>query len=64
MESDKIRSKYSSAEDLSQVKLEPDRFVDSMVDVSEQTDNKSELSQNFGMISEIVSGSLFQKLIV
>ena len=59
-ESDKISTKSSSAKDIDEIKVEPDDFHDSMVDVSEQVENSyycSELSQNVHKFGEKVSGS-------
>ena len=58
-ESDKITTKSSNNEDGAEIKLEPDEFHDSMVDVSEQIENKSgssELSPNVVKFDENVSG--------
>ena len=58
-------NKSSTSENLDQVKLEPDEFHDSMVDISEQIENKSEnyeSSQNLGKFGENASGS-YGKLI-
>ena len=47
-ESDKIITKSTSNEDVPEIKLEPDGFHDSMVDVSEGIDNNSD---SFELIS-------------
>ena len=64
-ESDKFSAKSLSNEDISEFKLEPDDFYDSMVAVSEQIENNSvssELSQNVEIFGENVSGSYYYKL--
>ena len=63
--SDKVSTKQSSIGDGAEIKLESDDFHDSMVDVSEQIENKSDssvLSQNVEKFSENVSGSLNYKI--
>ena len=60
MESDKISTKLPSDQDLTVIKLEPDDVHESMVDISEQIENKSddsELSQNVDNFGENVAGS-------
>ena len=60
MESDKISTKLPSDQDLTGIKLEPDDVHESMVDISEQIENKSddsELSQNVDNFGENVAGS-------
>ena len=58
-ESDKITTKSSVNEHQGEIKLEPDDFHGSMVDVSEEVEDKSDssdISQNVNKISENVSG--------
>ena len=64
MESDKINTKSSYVESIPNIKLEPDNFHDSMVDVSEQTENtcnSSESSQNVHKFPENVLGNYYYK---
>ena len=64
-ESNKIRTKPSSNEDSTEIKLEPDDLNDSMVDASEQIENKSdssELSQNVEIFDEHLSGNFYYKI--
>ena len=63
-ESDKITTKSSVNEYQGEIKLEPDDFYGSMVDVSEQNEDESDssdLSQNINKIGENVSGRYYYK---
>ena len=62
--SDKVSVKPPSNEDAGKIKLEPNGFNDSMVDVSEQIEYKSditELSQNVDNVGVNVSGNFYYK---
>ena len=57
---DRVSTKSPSDEDITDVKFEPDNFIDSMIDVSEQIENRSDssiLSQNVEKFGEAVTGS-------
>ena len=59
-ESDEISTKSPSNEDILEIKLEPDDFCNSIVNVSEQIENNSdctELAQNVDKFGGILSGS-------
>ena len=61
-ESDVITTKSTVNEHQDEIKLEPDYFYGSMVDVSEQIEDKSdssELSQNVDKLSENISGRYY-----
>ena len=63
-ESGKINSKSSYNDDVADTNYGPDDFHDSIVDVSEQTENnfgRPQLSQYVGTFDENVSGSYFYK---
>ena len=63
-ESHKFSTKFTSNEDVSEIKLEPDDFNGSMVDVSEQIENNfncSELSENVHKFGENILGNSYYK---
>ena len=66
-ESGIVNTKSPSAEYLAEIKLEPDNFQSSTVDVSEQIENKSyssDYSQNIDKIGENLSGIYYYKKVI